>query len=298
MMTIKEFASLCQCNTQTLRYYDKIDLLKPSKVDPWSGYRYYEEAQALDFVKIKNLQAADFSIMEIRQLMGASEQQIYEAFDRKIRQQAEKLERIKAIQQSYLAEKSIMEKAIQELSQFLTSQLTTPVLLQEFGIAPQDAPEAVARIRSYLEEQALSTLPEESNVTLTINEQVFQGEEAVADAIHSLNEDNLQDTIHIGDETVTQKPAFSADQYATLWECHGWQWVHEILASIPAMEEKGEYVFSFRLNADKYAEGIGFPMLMIGVMLPKVHSDGIDLGCSVDKSCDAQNYFALLYRKN
>ena len=27
MMTIKEFASLCGCNTQTLRYYDKIDLL-------------------------------------------------------------------------------------------------------------------------------------------------------------------------------------------------------------------------------------------------------------------------------
>ena len=28
MMTIKEFASLCGCNTQTLRYYDKIDLFR------------------------------------------------------------------------------------------------------------------------------------------------------------------------------------------------------------------------------------------------------------------------------
>ena len=62
MMTIKEFASLCNCNTQTLRYYDKIDLLKPVKVDQWSGYRYYEKSQAIDFVKIKNLQAADFTI--------------------------------------------------------------------------------------------------------------------------------------------------------------------------------------------------------------------------------------------
>ena len=34
-MTIKEFASLCGCNTQTLRYYDKIDLLKPVKTDQW-----------------------------------------------------------------------------------------------------------------------------------------------------------------------------------------------------------------------------------------------------------------------
>jgi DNA-binding transcriptional MerR regulator len=62
MMTIKEFASLCNCNTQTLRYYDKIDLLRPVKVDQWSGYRYYEESHAIDFIKIKNLQAADFTI--------------------------------------------------------------------------------------------------------------------------------------------------------------------------------------------------------------------------------------------
>lgn len=40
MMTIKEFASLCGCSTQTLRYYDKIDLLKPVKVNQSSGYNY------------------------------------------------------------------------------------------------------------------------------------------------------------------------------------------------------------------------------------------------------------------
>ena len=68
MMTIKELATLCGCNTQTLRYYDKIDLLKPVKVDQWSGYRYYTKAQAIAFVKIKNLQAADFTIDEIKAL--------------------------------------------------------------------------------------------------------------------------------------------------------------------------------------------------------------------------------------
>jgi len=35
-MTIKEFARLCNCNPQTLRYYDRMDLLKPVKVDPYS----------------------------------------------------------------------------------------------------------------------------------------------------------------------------------------------------------------------------------------------------------------------
>ena len=83
-MTIKEFASLCGCNAQTLRYYDKIDLLKPVKVDPWSGYRFYEKSQAVDFIKIKNLQAADFTIEEIKALLTLPDQQVYEAFDRKI----------------------------------------------------------------------------------------------------------------------------------------------------------------------------------------------------------------------
>ena len=39
-MTITDFARLCGCNPQTLRYYDRMELLKPARVDPWSGYRY------------------------------------------------------------------------------------------------------------------------------------------------------------------------------------------------------------------------------------------------------------------
>ena len=65
-MTIKEFACLCGCNPQTLRYYDHVNLLKPVKVDKWSGYRFYEEEQALAFVKIKSLQKAGFTIDEIK----------------------------------------------------------------------------------------------------------------------------------------------------------------------------------------------------------------------------------------
>ena len=46
-MTIKDFSKLCGCNPQTLRYYDREGLLKPVKVDEWSGYRYYDEEQAI-----------------------------------------------------------------------------------------------------------------------------------------------------------------------------------------------------------------------------------------------------------
>ena len=83
-MTIKEFARLCGCNPQTLRYYDRVELLKPVKVDEWSGYRLYDEEQALTFIKIKNLQIAGFTIDEIKGLLDSDNDVIFEAFTRKV----------------------------------------------------------------------------------------------------------------------------------------------------------------------------------------------------------------------
>ena len=100
MITIQGFAKLCGCNAQTLRYYDRIGLLTPAKVDEWTGYRYYEEEQALLFVKIKNLQQADFSIEEIRTLLPGDDNLLTAAFERKIEEQQQKLERIREIQRS------------------------------------------------------------------------------------------------------------------------------------------------------------------------------------------------------
>ena len=48
MLTVGNFAILCACGPRTLRYYDRVGLLKPAMVDEWTGYRYYEESQVLD----------------------------------------------------------------------------------------------------------------------------------------------------------------------------------------------------------------------------------------------------------
>ena len=146
MITIKKFASMCGCNTQTLRYYDKIGLLKPVQVDQWSGYRYYEKSQAVDYVKIKNLQAADFSIEEIKSLVSMSDQQVQEAFDQKILQQTRKLERIKEIKQSYLSEKNNMEQLVQNLSAYLLSAVSDYEILQEFGLSPEEGEQIVKKL--------------------------------------------------------------------------------------------------------------------------------------------------------
>lgn len=50
--TISEFAKLRQININSLRYYEKLGLLKPAYIDPQTGYRYYaaEQLTVLDTI--------------------------------------------------------------------------------------------------------------------------------------------------------------------------------------------------------------------------------------------------------
>ena len=45
MFRIGEFSKLAKTTVKTLRYYDKVGLLKPAFVDSETSYRYYSEAQ-------------------------------------------------------------------------------------------------------------------------------------------------------------------------------------------------------------------------------------------------------------
>ena len=45
MFKIGEFSRFSQVTVKTLRYYDEIGLLKPARVDPFTGYRYYSASQ-------------------------------------------------------------------------------------------------------------------------------------------------------------------------------------------------------------------------------------------------------------
>jgi PPM family protein phosphatase len=45
MLTIGGFAKACRLSPKALRLYDELDLLRPARVDPDTGYRYYAPAQ-------------------------------------------------------------------------------------------------------------------------------------------------------------------------------------------------------------------------------------------------------------
>ena len=248
MMTIKQFASLCGCNTQTLRYYDKINLLKPIHVDPWSGYRYYAKSQAIDFVKIKNLQAADFTILEIKELIKKTDTQVYEAFDRKIAEQTQRLERIKEIQNSYLTEKNKMEKLVQNLSDYLLHALKDFHVLQEFGISPEEGPNIIAKLKTYIEDRTFQHLPAQPDVHMIIDNKIIRGADHVADALAALKGTDYSETVLLGDENIRDEDVFSQENSETIWEHHGWNFVYEFLDDIPEMEKGYDYCFLFKLT--------------------------------------------------
>jgi DNA-binding transcriptional MerR regulator/predicted transcriptional regulator YdeE/alkylated DNA nucleotide flippase Atl1 len=65
MFKIGVFSKLVQVPIHTLRYYDQIGLLKPNKVDPFTGYRYYSASQIALLHRIVALRGLGFSLEEI-----------------------------------------------------------------------------------------------------------------------------------------------------------------------------------------------------------------------------------------
>ena len=294
MMTIKEFASLCGCNTQTLRYYDRIDLLKPVQVDRWSGYRYYDKRQALDYVRIKNLQAADFSIEEIKALLSVSDDQVLEAFDAKLAEQHRKLVKIREIQQSYLKEKNMMEQLIHSLTDFILRQIDNPEGLEEFGLCPDDCDQILSHVRSYMEAWLRPSIGSSQQVSLLVDNEMYRGAQSVTEKIESLKDDDLSRNILLGDETLSEQDnTFSSEQYASVWETHGFAHVRDFIDQIPPLQDGQEYCFFFELNEQSYPDDVAFPMFMLGAMILKKGAAKVRMGCDVKKSKDDDNHFSL-----
>ena len=109
MYRIGEFSHLCETTIKTLRHYDKINLLKPSKIDDFTGYRYYEENQKLILDRIKDLQFAGFTLKEIKKLLTENSNEKLNVQIKKI--QEENSKKIKILQKM----KKNMENTVIEL---------------------------------------------------------------------------------------------------------------------------------------------------------------------------------------
>ena len=297
MMTIKRFASLCGCNAQTLRYYDKVDLLKPVKVDQWSGYRYYTRSQAIDFVKIKNLQAADFTIDEIKLLLTMEDSKVYEAFDRKIGEQSQKLERIKEIQRSYLTEMNTMKNTINSFCDHLRDKANDPEMLREFGIDAEKADELVEAMRTLMLSRSESSEEGLATVQVIVSDEHFEGPEAVEKMTFMICEEDLGDTVLLTADNIRKDPYRPAEDMEAVWSSEGWSNIRQILDSIPPLEEGKQYTFLLRIDNKRLSESLSYPLFMIASMLLKGYGPSVEMHCTVEHSSDGRNHFTLLRKK-
>jgi len=69
MLNIGEFARLGQVSPRVLRHYDEIGLLKPSRVDPQTAYRYYEVAQLSRLHRLVAMRELGLTLKQIGALL-------------------------------------------------------------------------------------------------------------------------------------------------------------------------------------------------------------------------------------
>ena len=70
-MQIKEFSRFTGVSVRTLHYYDEIGLLKPSRVDKSTGYRYYDEQSLLRMQEILFYRELDFPLKRIEEILSS-----------------------------------------------------------------------------------------------------------------------------------------------------------------------------------------------------------------------------------
>ena len=69
MLKIGDFSQLARVTIRALRYYDELGLLKPVKVDEFTGYRYYSANQLTQLHRIIALKDMGLSLEEIARLL-------------------------------------------------------------------------------------------------------------------------------------------------------------------------------------------------------------------------------------
>ncbi len=268
-MTIKEFSELCNCTTQTLRYYDKIDLLKPAKVDNFTGYRYYDSEQALDYIKIKNLQDGMFTIDEIKVLLEKTDDEIVKAFDLKITEQKARLDKIIQIQRSYRHEYMKMQELIKNTQGKINEGVGSYNVGLEYGISDE-------YYRAIIEE---------------MNEQYNQAREELKDVEHpGINEKMLNKNVVNVVYTDVDNPVKDIRNTVVL-EMNDWEHTVEVIEKLPELE--GELILYFEL-CDEKMDYTDFCIVALSIVKDRNKDYCNKITCTRNRSKDGKNHFWLL----
>ncbi|KUL40553.1 hypothetical protein ADL12_12935 [Streptomyces regalis] len=108
MLTIGVFAKACRLSPKALRLYDELDLLRPARVDPDTGYRYYAPAQLEAARLVAWLRRLGMPLARIREVRSLEPQAAARAVG------------------AYWARVEAETAVRRDLAEFLIDHLTTP----------------------------------------------------------------------------------------------------------------------------------------------------------------------------
>ena len=144
--SIGEAAKAAHTTSETLRHYDRIGLVKPSKKDEWTNYRYYTEQDVVRLNTVRALQIMDLSLQEIKKVLAYDDLEKIVDFLAQTEKKAD--EKIAALQYS----KSKIRLAKADYEKKLREQ-------QNFnGVLLKELPKRVILLSDTLEEPTLDNL--------------------------------------------------------------------------------------------------------------------------------------------
>lgn len=94
--SVGEAAKAANTTAETLRHYDRIGLVKPSKKDEWTHYRYYTEQDIVRLNTVRALQLMDLPLQEIKKVLEYDDLEKIIAFFQQAEKRAD--EKIAALQ--------------------------------------------------------------------------------------------------------------------------------------------------------------------------------------------------------
>lgn len=144
--SVGQAAKAANITSETLRHYDRIGLVKPSKKDETNGYRYYTEQDIVKINTIRALQQMDLPLQKIKDVLAFDDLQKIIDFLRSAEEKAE--EKISLLHHS----KAKIQLAKEDYESKLKSQRPTQ------GVTTVHFPKRVIMLSNTLKAPSLDTL--------------------------------------------------------------------------------------------------------------------------------------------
>lgn len=144
--SIGQAAKMTQMTSETLRHYDRIGLVQPSRVDEWTGYRYYSKQDVVRLHTVRALQRMDLSLQEIKEVLEYDElEEIVDFLNRAEKKAEEKIAALEYSKKKIQSVRAEYEKMLQQ------RQSATVAFTKEF-------PERVIMLSQTLQTPTLENL--------------------------------------------------------------------------------------------------------------------------------------------